>query len=130
MTTKPISTRVHAIIDCFFGAFIACMPWLFNFYRRGAESWVPVFIGSCIFIAFLFTGIRQVIPMRLQRKIDFAGGLLLLVSPWLFHFNQFVYLPHVIAGGVMVIVALFSHNFTPHSVGRKDTGNLPKNTNT
>ena len=38
------------------------------------------------------------IPTKVHGMIDYVAGLLLIVSPWLFGFANYVHWPHVIFG--------------------------------
>jgi hypothetical protein len=42
---KAISTKVHGVLDYLVGIILIAAPWLLNFYRGGAESWVPILLG-------------------------------------------------------------------------------------
>ena len=41
-----IPTKVHGILDYVVGALLAVSPWLFQFNRGGAETWIPVLLGA------------------------------------------------------------------------------------
>jgi hypothetical protein len=42
--------------------------------------------------------IANIISMRTHLTIDLLSGILLAVSPWLFGFSEFVFLPHLVLG--------------------------------
>jgi hypothetical protein len=77
-------------------------PWLLNFDRGGAETWVPVVLGAGAILYSLFTNyefsISKTIPMRTHLTLDVVSGIFLAASPWIFGFNDYVYLPHLIFG--------------------------------
>ena len=99
---KVISTKVHGVLDYLVGIILIAAPWLLNFYRGGAESWVPIILSIGTVLYSLFTNyeysMSKVIPMRVHLTLDVISGIFLALSPWLFNFDEFVYLPHVIIG--------------------------------
>jgi hypothetical protein len=46
--------------------------------------------------------------MRTHLLLDLAGGIFLAVSPWLFNFDEHVYLPHLILGIAEIGASLFT----------------------
>ncbi len=40
-----IPTRLHGVLDYLVGTLLIAAPWLLNFNRGGAETWVPVILG-------------------------------------------------------------------------------------
>lgn len=84
------------------GVLLIAAPWIFNFARGGAETWVPVVLGIGMIIYSLMTdyeySIAKIISMRTHLTIDLVSGIFLAISPWLFGFSEIVYLPHVIFG--------------------------------
>lgn len=106
---KPISTKTHGILDYLMGAFLIALPWLFGFADGSAAEYVPVFLGIMM-LALAFStnyepGVVKVISMRAHLKMDMVSGLVLAASPWMFRFNDTVYLPHLILGVVEIAVA-------------------------
>lgn len=99
---KVIPTRVHGILDYLVGALLIAAPWLFNFDRGGPETWVPVALGAGAILYSLVTdyelGLARVIPMKTHLALDMANGLLLAASPWLFGFDEYVWMPHLVLG--------------------------------
>ena len=99
---KIISTKVHGVLDYLMGVLLIAAPWLFNFNRDGAETWVPVILGIGVIVYSLFTnyelGLSRLIPMRTHLILDVLSGALLAASPWIFNFDEYVYLPHLILG--------------------------------
>ncbi len=111
-----IPTRVHGVLDYLVGALIIAAPWLLNFNRGGAETWVPVILGVGALVYSLLTnyelGVVRRIPMGTHLSLDAASGLLLAVSPWLFGFSSFVFWPHLILG-IFELVAALTTKTTP-----------------
>ncbi|ETX28950.1 SPW repeat domain-containing protein [Roseivivax isoporae] len=97
-----ISVNTHAVIDYVVGVLLILAPFLLGFANGGAAMWVPILLGAGILLYSLVTAYRysvaKVIPLSVHLGLDAAGGLLLLVSPWLFGFAQLVWWPHVIVG--------------------------------
>lgn len=97
-----ISTRIHGVLDYAMAILLIAAPWLFDFARNGAETWVPVVLGIGVIAYSLVTnyemGLVHKLSMPTHLGLDLAGGVILAVSPWLFGFADFVYLPHLILG--------------------------------
>ena len=97
-----IPTRIHGMLDYLVGVVLIIAPWLFGFSRGGAETWIPVLIGAGAILYSLFTnyelGAVRRIPMPTHLTLDLVSGAFLAVSPWLFGFADFVYLPHLLVG--------------------------------
>ncbi len=105
-----IPTRIHGIIDYLMGALLIAAPWILDFNRGGAETWVPVILGAGVIVYSLVTdyelsAVRK-LSMPTHLLMDMAGGAFLAVSPWLFDFADYVYLPHLILGLTEIITAL------------------------
>jgi hypothetical protein len=117
-----IGTRTHGYLDYLMGILLIAAPWIFNFNRNGAETWVPVILGAGVILYSLFTnyelGAIRTIPMSVHLIIDLLGGVFLAASPWLFNFNEYVYLPHLILGILEIGAALFTKS-TPSFAGNK-----------
>ena len=97
-----IPTRVHGMMDYLIGVLLIAAPWLFDFDRGGAETWVPVLIGASVIVYSLFTdyelGMVRKLSMPTHLMLDLGGGILLAASPWLFGFSDYVWEPHLIVG--------------------------------
>ena len=81
-------------------------------------------IGVGILLMSLLTdyelSLSGLIPMPVHLAADGAGGLLLLVSPWLFGFADQVRWPHVVIGLLEIGAALMTR-MTPDTAG-SETG--------
>src|SRR5688500_7964844 len=101
-TMKIISTKTHGYLDYLVGMLLIAAPWLFDFNRGGAETWVPVILGISALVYSLLTdyelGLSRQISMRTHLMLDYASGILLAASPWLFGFADYVWEPHLILG--------------------------------
>lgn len=121
-----IGTKAHGVLDYLMGIVLIASPWLFQFYRGEAESWVPIALGIVILLYSLFTdyelGVVRGISMRAHLNLDLLGGLVLATSPWLFGFADYVYLPHLLLGIAEMGAALttrkvpYEHPHKPVSV--------------
>jgi hypothetical protein len=117
---KILSTKVHGILDYIMGALLIASPWLFGFNSEnaGAEAWVPILLGVGMILYSIMTnyeyGLTDNISMKAHLILDVIAGLFLAASPWIFGFNDVVYLPHVILGGLEVGAALMTETKPSH----------------
>ena len=106
---KIIDRKTHGYLDYLVGLLLIASPWLFDFYRGGAETWIPVVLGASALVYSLFKdyelGASKQIPYGIHLTLDIVSGIFLAVSPWLFNFDEHVYLPHLIFGILEVGVA-------------------------
>ena len=97
-----IETKTHGYVDYLMGIVLIAAPWILGFNRGGAETWVPVILGAGMIVYSLLTdyemGASKSISMRTHLTLDFLGGALLAISPWLFGFEDIVSTPHVVLG--------------------------------
>jgi hypothetical protein len=114
---KILSTKVHGAVDYIVSLLLIVAPWLFGFARGGAEMWVPVILGILAFLYSLITdyewSVTQKLSMKAHLTLDVISGIFLAASPWIFHFSDYVYLPHVIVGIFEVLAALITDS-TPY----------------
>lgn len=107
-----ISTRAHGYLDYLMGALLIVAPWLLDFARGGAETWVPVVLGAGVILYSLMTdyelGAVKALSMRTHLWLDGMGGALLAVSPWLFGFDEYVWAPHLVFGLLEIGAALMT----------------------
>lgn len=107
-----IGTKAHGYLDYIMGMLLIAAPWMFGFARDGAETWVPVILGAAVILYSLITdyelGISPVISMRTHLLLDFIGGAILAVSPWLFGFADYIWMPHLIFGILEMGAALMT----------------------
>ena len=118
---RVIPTKVHGVLDYLVGAFLIAAPWVLNFARGGAETWVPVVLGIGAIVYSLITnyelGVSKTLSMRTHLNLDLLSGAFLAISPWLFGFSEYIYIPHLILGIMEMGVALLTDP-TPAYAGR------------
>ena len=112
-----IPTRVHGVLDYVVGLLLIASPWIFNFDRGGAETWIPVILGASALIYSFFTdyelGVIKRLTVSMHLRLDAMSGVLLAVSPWLFGFSDFVYLPHLVLGVFEILASLTTKRAPP-----------------
>jgi hypothetical protein len=107
-----LSTRAHGIVDYLVAALLVALPWLFGFDRGGAERWIPMSVGAAIACYSLFTDYEFAVLRRVQMPahlwFDAFAGVFLIASPWLWGFDGRVWIPHVVLGALVLLVATVS----------------------
>jgi hypothetical protein len=115
---KIISTKVHGVLDYFVGILLIAAPWIFNFARGGAETWIPVILGAGAIVYSLLTnyemGLSKTLSMKTHLTLDMLSGIFLAASPWIFGFNDIVYVPHLIFGILELGVVLMTDPLPRH----------------
>jgi predicted membrane metal-binding protein len=111
-----ISTKFHAGLDYVGGILITASPWIFGFYNVGGASlFIPLVFGGLQLFMVIFTdhegGLVKVIPLQIHLMVDMLVGFILIVSPFVYNFYPFVFLPHVLLG----LLAFGSGIFTQSS---------------
>jgi hypothetical protein len=114
-----LPTKVHGVMDYLMGVILIAAPWLLGFARGSAETWVPVILGASTIVYSLLTdyelGLSRTISMSTHLTLDLLSGVFLAASPWIFGFNEYVYLPHLILG-ILEIGAALTTEKTPSTV--------------
>lgn len=109
---KKIGIPVHGLFDHLFGLALIILPWLFDLFPHKAETWVAVATGSWILFYSLLTdyrfGVFAVFSMPSHLLFDLLTGLFLSTSPWLFGFAEVIWLPHVLAGSLLIGFSLLT----------------------
>jgi len=107
---RLISIKLHSMVDYLFGIFLILSPWIFMFSKDLSDAGSPIIIGILLLSYNLFTAynysLAKLIPFRYHLVLDMAFGVVLALSPWLLHFADIVYLPHVFMGVVLILLAL------------------------
>jgi hypothetical protein len=121
-----LPTRVHGILDYLVAALLIALPWLAGFARGGAETWVPVGLGVLTLVYSALTdyetGLLRRLPMPTHLLLDGLAGVILAVSPWLFGFDQTVWLPHVLAGVWSILTATLTDTIPRYERRRTSQG--------
>jgi len=109
---KVISTRAHGVLDYLVGVLLIAAPFVLNFADNTAAMWVPIILGAGTIVYSLLTdyelGAYRAIPMPTHLVIDLVAGIFLAASPWIFGFNDRVYLPHLVVGLFEIVVVVLS----------------------
>src|SRR5215207_1371642 len=109
---RVIPTKIHGYMDYIMGVLLIAAPWIFDFYRGGAETWVPVILGIGAIAYSLMTdyelGAYPTLAMRTHLTLDLVSGILLAISPWLFGFADYVWAPHLILGIIEIGASLMT----------------------
>jgi hypothetical protein len=111
--TPMITSKTHASIDYFTALMFIAIPWVFNFARFGGPATITFVVAGISLIAYSFLthyelGVIRIFSFRFHLWLDIGCGVILMASPWLYHFNEMVYLPHVIVGSVFIVIALLT----------------------
>lgn len=106
-----ISTKSHAIMDYIGGLALLFIPmyWMDTIVPRPA-LYTPMVVGIVILAMAVVTdyeiSLANLIPMSGHLAMDAVAGLILAASPWLFGFQESVWIPHVVVGVLEVGAAL------------------------
>jgi len=107
-----IPVDVHNIMNYLYGILIIVSPWLFDFNRGGAETVIPIVVGIVVLGISLATNYKyslaKIISFKAHLTADIVIGIFLIVSPWLFGFNNYVYIPHAAFGLIAVMTSLMT----------------------
>jgi hypothetical protein len=110
---KWIGRKVHGYLDYIVGALLIAVPLIVGGDANDAAVLVPVLLGAGTILYSFFTdyemGGIKIIPFKGHLLIDMANGILLAASPWLFHFHDTVYVPHVAVGVMEMLVVLLTN---------------------
>jgi hypothetical protein len=114
---KPITTRMHGMLDYPAGILLILAPWIFGFSENETATIIPIVIGALIIGQSLITdyelSLARILPMAAHNGMDVVAGVFLAASPFLFGFsdnsaNEWV--PHVVAGRGLVLAGLMTQN--------------------
>ena len=114
--TKPISSRMHGMLDYPGGIALIAAPWIFGFSNvGGAAKTIPIVLGILILLQSLITdyelSVADVLPLPMHLAVDVLGGAFLALSPVLFGFTDEgvnAWLPHVVVGVALVLAGLMT----------------------
>jgi len=116
---KIINRKLHAVLDYITGVLLIAAPWLFNFEDVNSAKWVAICVGAMILVMSFITdyegGGKKILSMSTHLTIDVITGLFLAASPWIFGFNDTIYLPHLIVGLFEVVAGLCTEKESQHA---------------
>ncbi|HEY8584205.1 MAG TPA: SPW repeat protein [Capillimicrobium sp.] len=103
---RPITSRMHGMLDYPAGVLLIASPWIFGFSDvGGAAVAVPVIIGIAVILQSLVTdyefSVTRLLPLRAHLMVDVVAGVVLAASPFVFGFADEglnAWLPHVVFG--------------------------------
>ncbi len=107
-----IPTKIHGFLDYLIAFVLIITPWIMGF--KGAAAAQAVFLGAgTILLITSFTtryepGFLSIIPMPLNLTLDAFIGIVLAASPWILGFSQEVHRPHLLMGGLLILISLFT----------------------
>ena len=124
--TKPITSRVHGVLDYPVGLLLIASPWIFGFHDvGGAAVTLPILIGAIALLQSTITDYEQsvvdMIPLRMHLVNDIIAGTVLAASPWLFGFadeGTSAWLPHLVFGLLLLGSGLLTR-------GERETDKAP-----
>lgn len=107
------STRTHGMLDYVVALVLAAAPWWAGFAGTNSETGVAVVVALAVAGNGLITdhelGVHKKIQMPLHLWIDALSGIVLGSSPWVFSFDQRVWIPHLVIGLLLLVLAISSH---------------------
>jgi hypothetical protein len=110
---RIIPTRVHGVLDYLVAVMLIAAPWVLGFSDHTLAASTLVVLGVLTIFYSLLTnyefGLWLFIPMKIHLWLDFATGIFLVSSPWIFGFSQKAFLPHLIFGLLELVVVVLSN---------------------
>jgi len=107
------------MLDYITGLLLIISPWLFNFNNITDARWIAIIVGVLMLGMSFMTDYegdgKKAISMSAHLTMDVIVGLFLALSPWLFNFNEYVYLPHLIIGLMEIAAGLFTERVSQHT---------------
>jgi hypothetical protein len=117
---RLVNTKAHAVYDYLMGLLLFAAPFIFNYNDGGSAQMVSSTIGTILFLTGLFTkyefGIIKALPLKQHLFFDAMIGGVLAASPWLFHFSEIVFKPHLVYGLSIIAVSLLTDRVTAAEV--------------
>ncbi len=110
------------MLDYTVGALLIASPWLFRFNDIQSAMLVPVLLGISALVYSLITqyeySAAKLIPFPVHLVLDTFSGILLAASPWIFGFNDHVYVPHLVLGIMEIIAVLLTDKRPRTAMGK------------
>ena len=106
-----LPTRTHGVLDYTVGVLLIALPFILRL-GGGAQCWVFVGVGAATLLYSALTDYEPGLVKRLQMPVhlwlDGICGVVLAVSPWLFGFDNEVWIPHVLLGALLIAAAVIT----------------------
>ena len=122
---RILSTKLQGVLDYPLAIIIFTSQWIFDFDQRMAKH-VTVLVGASLILLNILTnyemGLLRIITVRLHLTIEFLLGLVLASSPLLFDFYEFVYLPHLLLGLIVMGLSLITKRVSSTHEARPSQG--------
>jgi hypothetical protein len=123
--TRPITSRLHGMLDYPTGLLLIAAPVVFGFADAGpAAVAIPVALGIMILLQSLVTNYEfslvNLLPLVMHLAADVVGGVVLATSPFLFGFADegvHAWLPHVVVGLGLILSGLLTQPHRPGAGG-------------
>jgi hypothetical protein len=112
---KPfISLSFYGVINWCAAALLLGSPWVLGYYKvGGAALFLPLLFGWIEFIMAVFSnnkhGFIKQFPMEMHLFLDVIIGSFLLASPFVYHYDNKVFWPQLLVGGLIFIAGAFTH---------------------
>src|SRR3954454_17868567 len=88
---RPITSRMHGMLDYPMAVLLIASPWIFGFSDvGGAATAVPIVIGVLVLAQSLITdyeySVMDALQLRGHLMMDVLAGVVPAASPWIFGF--------------------------------------------
>ena len=127
---RAIPTRLHGIIDYLFAGVLLLLPLVAGIDLGTAGAWVPIVLGLILLGYSVITdqeySLKRQIDPKLHLWLDAGVGIVLAISPWLFGFDREVWLPHLVLGILLVLVAILSDTIPSYERRQGDRRSQPR----
>jgi hypothetical protein len=123
---RPITSRMHGMLDYPAGALLIAAPWIFGFSDVEDAAAVPIVVGVVVLLQSLITdyepSVANVLPLPAHLGMDIIAGAALALSPFVLGFadeGANAWIPHVVAGIALIGSGLMTqhHRETPRHAG-------------
>ena len=102
-----METKLYGYVDYLLAALLIIAPWLFDFAKGGAETWIPVVFGIIAIVYSLIIhhelGLFSKRSIQTRSALNFIQGILLTVSAWVFGLDNWT--PHMLLGFIQAGLA-------------------------
>lgn len=127
--TRPISSRMHGMLDYPVGIALIAAPWLFGFSDVGGAAVVlPVALGVMVLGQSVVTdyelSLADILPLPAHLGVDVIGGIVLVASPFILGFvdeSANAWLPHVIVGLGLIMSGLLTQPYRSDTAAPADS---------